>query len=201
MKAIERLGIANDTLVVVCSDNGPVLDDGYQDDAVEKLGDHRPAGPFRDGKYSVYEGGTRTPFITWWPGQVAPGASDEIVCTIDLAASLVSLVGQQIPDGGFPDSDNVLGALLGDSEARGRTALVQQDNGSSGRFGYREGKWKLVRLPPQKRKKGEEAIATSTATEALYDLDADPGETTDVRDQFPDVAARLSKSLDETVRE
>ena len=84
------------------------------------------------------------------------------------------------------------------SEARGRTALVQQDNGSSGRFGYREGTWKLVRLPPRKQKKGDGAAANPT--EALYDLDADPGETTDVRDQFPDVAARLAKNLDAIVQ-
>jgi len=197
LKAIERLDIAHDTLVVFCSDNGPVLDDGYQDGAVEKLGDHRPAGPFRDGKYSVYEGGTRTPFITWWPGRIAPGVSDDIVCTIDLPASLAHLVAQPVPMGGFPDSDNVLGALLGEPGAHGRTGLVQQDNGSSGRFGYREGTWKLVRLPPRK-KKGADAVEAKPAmkNEALYDLATDPGETTDVRDQFPDIAARLSKNLD-----
>jgi arylsulfatase A len=178
-----------------------VLDDGYKDDAVEKLGDHRPAGPFRDGKYSVYEGGTRTPFITWWPGRIAPGVSDDIVCTIDLAASLAGLVDQPLTEGAFPDSDNVLGALLGNPEARGRTALLQQDNGSSGRFGYREGNWKLVRLPPRKKKGGDQADPKpASMLEALYDLDTDPGETTDVRDQFPDVAARLSKNLDAIVQ-
>ena len=196
MKAVERLGIAKDTLVVFCSDNGPVLDDGYRDDAVEKLGDHAPAGPFRDGKYSVYEGGTRTPFFAWWPGRIAPGVSDEIVCTIDLAASLARLTGQPIPNGSFPDSVDVLAALLGTGDARGRTSLVQQDNGTSGRFGYREGKWKLVRLPP--RKKAARANGGSGPTQshdALYDLDADPGETTDVRERFPEVAARLSRDL------
>lgn len=196
MTAVERLGVAEETLLVFCSDNGPVLDDGYRDDAAEKLGDHAPAGPFRGGKYSVYEGGTRTPFIAWWPSHIAPGVSDVIVCTIDLAASLARLTGQTIANGSFPDSVDVLPALLGTAEARGRTSLVQQDNGTSGCFGYREGKWKLIRIPPGKN--DSRAIGASGPPEprdALYDLDADPGETTDVRDRFPDVAARLSRDL------
>ncbi len=128
--------------------------------------------------------------------------SDDIVCTIDLSASLAHLVGQPVPEGGFPDSENVLGALLGDPEARGRTSLVQQDNGSSGRFGYREGTWKLVRLPPR-NKKGADMVKAEQAivNEALYDLDTDPGETTDVRDQFPDVAAQLAKNLDAILKQ
>jgi arylsulfatase A-like enzyme len=199
LEAIDRLGIADDTLVVFCSDNGPVLGDGYQDDAVEKLGDHRPAGPFRDGKYSVYEGGTRTPFITWWPGRVAPGVSDEIVCTIDLAASLARLTGQPVDPGTFPDSVDVLGALLGTAGGRGRTALVQQDNGTAGRFGYREGRWKLVRLPPRSKAKRGDGLPPA-ARAALYDLEADPGETTDVSDRFPEISARLARDLDAAVQ-
>ena len=196
MKAVERLGVAKETLLVFCSDNGPVLDDGYRDDAVEKLGDHAPAGPFRNGKYSVYEGGTRIPFIAWWPGHIAPGVSDEIVCTIDLAASLARLTGQAITSGSFPDSVDVLAALLGRGDARGRTSLVQQDNGTSGCFGYREGKWKLVRLTPGKNDRRANGLSgPPEPRDALYDLDADPGETTDVRDRFPDEAARLSRDL------
>lgn len=97
MKTLDRLGLAENTLVVLCSDNGPVLDDGYKDDAVEKLGSHLPAGPFSGGKYSVLEGGTRTPFITRWKGRIQPGVSDEMVCTIDLPASFAALTGASIP--------------------------------------------------------------------------------------------------------
>jgi len=182
--AVERLGIAERTLVIVCSDNGPVLDDGYQDGAVERLGDHRPAGPYRGGKADVYEGGTRTPLVTWWPGTIPPGTSAEIVCTIDLAASLAALVGQPVGPGEFPDSVDVLDALLGRAGARGREALVLQDNGGSGRYGYRAGRWKLVRLPGRK------------PADALYDLEADPGETTDLRRAHADVVARLGADLD-----
>jgi arylsulfatase A-like enzyme len=193
--ALERLGIAEETLVIFCSDNGPVLDDGYQDDAVEKLGDHLPSGPFRGGKYSVFEGGTRTPFIAWWPGRIAPGVSDEIVSTIDLPRSLATLAGQAPAAGTFPDSEDVLGTLLGRPGGRGRGSLVQQDNGTSGRFGYRSGPWKLVRQPAG-RQRGQPVAAR----DFLYDLETDPGETTDLTPEFPELAARLATELEAVTR-
>ena len=73
MAALEKAGIAENTLIVLSSDNGPVVDDGYADQAVELLGDHRPWGDFRGGKYSSFEAGTRVPFIVSWPERVKPG--------------------------------------------------------------------------------------------------------------------------------
>jgi arylsulfatase A len=192
LATLERLDLAADTLVIVCSDNGPVLDDGYRDDAVEKLGDHRPAGPFRGGKYSVFEGGTRTPFIAWWPGRIAPGVSDEIVSTLDLGRSVAALLGAGVPAGAFPDAVDVSAALAG--AGPGRTSLLQQDNGQSGRFGLRDGSWKLVREPgPRAKQAGGPRQAPR---DALYDLDADPGETTDVSAGHPEVVERLTRELD-----
>jgi len=193
--ALERLGIARETLVIFCSDNGPVLDDGYRDDAVEKLGNHQPSGPFRGGKYSVFEGGTRTPFIAWWPGRIEPGVCAEIVCTIDLPRSLTTLAGQAPAAGTFPDSEDVLGALLGRPGASGRQSLLQQDNGTSGRFGYRAGSWKLVRQPAG-RQRGQ-AVA---ARDFLYDLETDPGEAFDRAAEFPELAARLAGELEAVTR-
>jgi arylsulfatase A-like enzyme len=200
--ALERLGIADETLVIVCSDNGPVLDDGYKDEAVEKLGDHRPAGPFRGGKYDVYEGGTRTPFIAWWPNGIVPAVCDEIVCTIDLPRTLATLAGRPPAEELFPDSEDLLGVLLGKPGALGRATLVQQDNGRSGRFGYRNGRWKLVRQPGKKQppKQADRPDSAALPRDALYDLEADPGETIDVSDRFPDVARRLARELDAAVR-
>ena len=65
VKTLERLELIDNTLIIFCSDNGPVLDDGYDDFANESLGDHEPAGPYSGGKYTVREGGTRTPCLLY----------------------------------------------------------------------------------------------------------------------------------------
>jgi arylsulfatase A len=199
LDALDRLDLASRTLVIFCSDNGPVLDDGYKDDALEKNGAHRAAGPFRGGKYSVYEGGTRTPFLTRWPGRVHPGVSDAVVCTVDLAASLAALAGATLPDDACLDSLDLHRALLGEPGAPGRDHLVQQDNGDKGNFGFRAGTWKLVRH--------DSRTARNTVVEAplanvpvprfqLFDLAADPGETTDLAERHPDRARELEEHLE-----
>ncbi len=189
MKSLESRGLAENTLVVVCSDNGPVLDDGYKDQAVELLGSHQPSGIYRGGKYSVFEGGTRTPFITWWKGRIQPGVSDQVVCTIDFAASFAALAGQPIPDANAcRDSLNVLDALLGKPGAKGRDHLVQQENNGTS-FGFREGDWKLIRHGGRKKADGTQ----------LYHLAKDPGEKTDVSAGHPDVLARMQARLDKII--
>lgn len=202
LAALDRLGIAENTLVVFCSDNGPVMDDGYADGALEKVGEHRAAGPFKGGKYSVYEGGTRTPFLARWKGTIAPGVSDEIVATIDLYASLAALTGTAVPEGAARDSENVLGALLGEPGAKGRTELVQQDNGSSGNFGFRSGKWKLVRHDKGKARNVvvEKLLETTDVPRLqLFDLAADPGETRDLSAEEPERLNAMAKRLEEIV--
>jgi arylsulfatase A len=191
MKALDRLKIAENTLVILCSDNGPVLDDGYKDGAVEKLGDHKPAGPYRGGKYSIFEGGTRTPFITRWKGRIAPGESDEVVCTVDFPASFAALAGVPVPEKQCLDSFNVMPAFLGEKDAKGRDHLLQQDNNGNN-FGLRMGDWKLVRQKPAKAK-GE------AGGEKLFDLKADPGESNNVAAAHPDVLKRMHDRLDKII--
>ena len=190
LDTLDRLHLTKKTLVVFCSDNGPVLDDGYKDGAVEKLGNHDPSGPFSGGKYSIQEGGTRTPFITRWPGHISPGVSKQIVCTIDLPASLAALTGVALREAACLDSLNVLPALLGEPDAAGRTSLVQQDNGQAGNFGFRAGHWKLQRRGGGRQKGRPQDVG-------LYDLASDPAESDNLIMQQPDVAARLSAQLDE----
>ena len=198
MKTLDRLKLADNTLVVFCSDNGPVLDDGYKDQAIQKVGSHRAAGPYSGGKYSVYEGGTRTPFITRWTGRIDPGVSTELVCTIDLAASLAALTGQPLPKNACLDSFNVLGALLGEARATGRDHLVQQNNGNNGTYALRAGHWKLHRSD---RKTARNVVVeaqlanTKVPQFQLFNLQADPGEKENVITDHPEVAARLRQQL------
>ncbi len=198
LDTLDRLELAENTLVVFCSDNGPVLDDGYKDGAVEELGEHLPAGPYRGGKYSTLEGGTRTPFITRWPGRIIPGTSEEIVCTIDFAASLAALTGVAMPSDACRDSLNVLGAMLGEKGAKGRDHLIQQDNGQGGNLGFRVGNWKLQRTQPRasaKRKK-QGPIQKS---DRLFNLAGDPGEQNDIAATHSEVTSRLSQQLDQLI--
>ncbi len=197
MKTVDRLGIAENTMIVFCSDNGPVLDDGYQDGAIEQLGSHRPGGPFSGGKYSVYEGGTRTPFITRWKGRIQPGVSDEIVCTIDLASSLAHLTRTPLPEDACLDSINVIDALLGEEQASGRESLVQQDNGSAS-IGFRSGTWKLHQYKNRTARNvvvERELTNTKVPKFALYNLDGDEAEKSNVIEQFPEVAEQMQQEL------
>ena len=94
---IWKNNLLENTIIIISSDNGPVLNDGYFDDAVEKLGDHTPAGELRGGKYSLFEAGTRVPFITYWKREKnKPQVSDEIVSQIDFLNSFSSLLGSDI---------------------------------------------------------------------------------------------------------
>ncbi|MFC5457819.1 sulfatase family protein [Prosthecobacter fluviatilis] len=199
MKTLDRLKLAENTLIVLCSDNGPVLDDGYKDGAVEKLGSHQPAGAFSGGKYSVLEGGTRTPFITRWKGRVQPGVSEQVVCTIDLASSLAALTGTALPETSCRDSINVLPALLGEPGAKGRDHLLQQDNNGVS-FGLRMGDWKLVR---HKKAKGKSQAVVSVKSHkdaeglhALYFLPDDPSEENDLSAKNPEKMQAMIAKLD-----
>ncbi|NND07316.1 MAG: arylsulfatase [Saprospiraceae bacterium] len=139
MKTLESHGLLENTLVVLSSDNGPVLNDGYYDEAVEKNGSHTPAGGLRGGKYSLFEAGTRVPFITYWSGKIEPSTSDAVVSQIDLFSSLASLVNGESAG---EDSQNLLDVLLGVS-SQGREELILE---ATSRTAYRQGDW--VMIPP-----------------------------------------------------
>ena len=192
LNTLDRLKLTNNTLVIFTSDNGPVVDDGYQDDAVAKLGSHKPAGPYRGGKYSNFEGGTRVPFIVRWPGHVSADTSSALVCQIDLLASLATLTGQALARGDLRDSSDVLNALLGKSKT-GRTELVEE----AGALSLRQGSWKYIE-PNNKQK-----VNTNTNTELgndsvpqLYDLSRDPGEKQNLATSNSDRVKSMAGALD-----
>jgi arylsulfatase A-like enzyme len=194
LSALDRLGIARNTLVIVTCDNGPVVDDGYQDQAREKLGDHQPSGPLRGGKYSKFEAGCRVPFVLRWPERIKPGVSDAIISQVDFLASFAVLTDQEAPAAEAPDSQDVLPALLGESKT-GRESVVLQGTGG---LALRRGNWKYI--PPNPRAGKANA---NTRTELgndqqpqLYDLANDLGERTNLAEGRSEVVMQLAAELD-----
>jgi arylsulfatase A-like enzyme len=191
LEKLAALGIDDQTMVIFTSDNGPVVDDGYKDEAVTKLSHHQPPGPYRGGKYSAYEGGTRVPFIVRWPGRIQPGTSKALMCQIDFMASLGKLVGQPVPPLEACDSVDVLPALLGESQA-GREQLVEH----SGVLGLRAGPWKLIE--PGKAPRVFQQTNTETGQlprPRLFNLEEDPGETRDLAEDQPEKVKELQALL------
>ncbi|MGM9759964.1 MAG: arylsulfatase [Parabacteroides sp.] len=126
LDALDEMGLTENTLVILSSDNGAVVDDGYEDRATELLGDHKPVGPLRGNKYSAFEGGTRIPAIVRWPKEIRkPQVSDALVSQIDWFASLARLVGARLPQGSAPDSYDYLDTWLGRSR-EDRPWVVEQ---------------------------------------------------------------------------
>jgi arylsulfatase A-like enzyme len=195
LATLDRLKLAENTLVLFSSDNGPVLDDGYADDAVEKLGSHKPSGPFRGGKYSIYEGGTRVPVLARWPARIKPGVSPALVSQLDLVATFAELTGQKMPADAAPDSINILPALLGESQ-QGRESFVEHANG----LAIRRGHWKYIAAPADGKKGAKVDKAKTPGAAALFDLATDVGETKNVLDENPAIGREMAALL-QTIRD
>jgi len=197
LATLDRLKLADNTLLIVTSDNGGVLDtngpDHVNSGTVETNNGHLHNGPLRAGKGSAYEGGTRVPFLVRWPGRVKAGVSDELICHVDMLATFAALAEQTLPAEAGPDSFNVLPALLGEKPDKPcRDHLIEHGNG----LAVRRGPWKLIPRGPAgaaKAKKGG-------GGPELYNLADDIGETKNVAGQHPDIVKELSGLLDQ-VRE
>lgn len=177
MKTLKEEGLLENTLIIFSSDNGPVLDDGYMDDAVEKNGSHKPWGPYRGGKYSLYEAGTRLPFITYWKGHITPGESDAMVSQIDILNSLASFTGSDLKSG---DGENLIDVFLGKSSS-GREAVVIE---ATGRTAYRKDNW--VMIPPYKGVSLSRFVNIETGNSPefqLFNIKDDPGQKTNLADK------------------
>jgi arylsulfatase A-like enzyme len=192
LEALERNGLTQSTLVLFSSDNGPVVDDGYRDEAVERLGSHKPAGIYRGGKYSNFDGGTRVPFIVRWPGHVkADSTSDALFSQVDLFGSLAALTGQKLAGEAAPDSFNALPAMLGQSK-QGRPYLVEH----AGSLAIIEKDWKFI-APSQgpKMNKDTNTELGNDPAPQLYDLHDDPWERNNVAGQQPERVRQLTELL------
>jgi len=180
INTLENEGVLGNTLIILSSDNGPVINDGYVDYAVEKLGDHNPSGPFRGGKYSLFEAGTRVPFITYWRGRIEPGISDALASQIDIISSLSGMTGSGKRG---PDSYNMLDLLLG-SDTAGRAELILE---AGGRTAFRKGNWVMIPPypgPPIARNVNIE-LGNSDVYQ-LYNLDEDTGQQANLAETNPE---------------
>lgn len=182
IKKLKELGIEDNTIIMLSSDNGPVLDDGYQDDAVELIGEHNQNGAFRGGKYSSFEAGTRVPFIVSWPETVKPGASDALTSQIDWFASLAKLVNFEIPQGAAPDSRDEIETILGKS-SENCDFVVEQSTSLS----IVKDNWKYI-----EPSNGGPMISWGVNIESgclkspqLYNLSEDKGETNNLAKKYP----------------
>lgn len=161
VKTLEENGLLDNTLIIFTSDNGPVLNDGYVDDAVEKIGDHTPAGGLRGGKYSLFEAGTRVPFFTYWRGTIEPSVSEAMVCQIDLLSSLAQLVDSDTRVG---DSQELLDTFLG-KKSKGRDHLVIE---ATSRTAFKQGDWVLI--PPYKGPAVSKFVNIETGNSSEFQL-------------------------------
>lgn len=127
LSTLKKLGIDKNTIILLTSDNGPVVDDGYADQAVELLGNHKPSGPLRGNKYSSFEGGTRVPFIVTWPENIRKGQiSEALVSQIDLFQSFAQLLNATLPKGACPDSRGHWSSLVGEDNV-GCPYVIEQN--------------------------------------------------------------------------
>ena len=191
LDVLDSLGLAENTIVIFTSDNGPVLDDGYQDQAIEKLGGHKPAGAFRSGKYSSYDGGTHVAFLLRWTGHVLPGESEALVSQLDLYASLAALLGKE---NATLDGENVLDALLGKSP-RGRRSLLLDAPGNN--VILREGDW--IYIPPMAQEGYWVPPMESGRMKEpqLFNVRRDVGQRHNVAPQHPRRVQRMEKAVRE----
>lgn len=177
---LEELGIADQTLVIFTSDNGPHYEGGIN----PKVFDSN--GPLRGGKRDLYEGGIRVPQIAWWPGKIASGSrSDHPTAFWDFAPTAIDLAkGEKVAE---MDGISIVPTLMGDTDKQERHAyLYWEFYEQGGKQAVRLGQWKGVRLNASKNSDGPIE---------LYDLDADPGETVNLSDSYPEVVHRIQEAM------
>jgi arylsulfatase A-like enzyme len=192
LSVLEQNQLTKNTLVIFTSDNGPVVDDGYRDDAKEKLGSHSPSGPLRGGKYSIFEAGTRVPFIARWPDRIKPGVSDALISQVDFLATFAALARQEFNQKTAPDTQNILLALLGDSPTA-RATLIEHTGG----LAVRQENWKFI--PKRSGPKRNANTDTETGNDPepqLYDLSTDLGEKENIANKHPDKVRELTAILE-----
>ena len=185
MRTLDRLGLAENTLVIYSSDNGAYVSDEQG---------HRPNGPLRGIKSTSWEGGTRVPFVVSWPARLKPGVSDDLVSTLDVPATVCAAAGLAVPEGALPDSCNLLPVLSGEKDAAARDELILQSG--NGELAVRSGPWKYIPdLDLAEGWKSPKKDPKAPPRPGLFDLSQDPGETRNLAKENPEQARRLAGIL------
>ncbi|WP_044254072.1 sulfatase family protein [Rhodopirellula sp. SWK7] len=195
--ALERNGMADNTLVIFTSDNGCSKAAG-----IPKLAGqgHIVSAHLRGSKADLWDGGHRIPFIVRWPGKVAAGSqNNSLICLTDLLATTCEILGIDMPSGSGEDSVSFLPALSGDPIVSTRNGVIHHS--FSGHFAYRQGKWKLLlaRASGGWSAPNEANAPAGSPIAQLYDMDADIGEQHNLYTEKPEVAAQLLKLLEQDV--
>lgn len=191
---LKTQGVYENTLIIFTSDNGAVLQDGYEDNALALVGKHKPNGPFRGGKYSAYEAGTRVPLIVHYPEKISPGVSDSLISQVDIYASLAALTEQTLNKTEAIDSENHLNAFTNSQQAA-REYLLEE----SYTLAIRHNQWKYIE-PTQNKNTW---IAENKFIEGgyknipqLFNLAEDQGETKNLASKYPDKVTTLQNKID-----
>ncbi len=217
-RALARAGLSEETLFIVTSDNGSYMyrldapdspikathGRDHPDDLRDHLDDpkvhgflsrnHRANGPWRGTKADIWEGGHRVPYIARWPGRIEAGSRcDETICHVDLMATCANLAGAGIPDGAAEDSFSIVPLLEGRNDSWKRPPVI--NHSANGTFALRDGRWKLI-AGSGSGGRGRPKSKPWTTPYQLYDLETDPGETTNVAERFPEELARLTAKLE-----
>lgn len=194
LRYLEQKGLLDNTLVIFTSDNGAVVQDGYQDEAEERLGDHDPHGGLRGGKYSLFDGGAHIPMVVYWKDHVTAGTSDAFVSQLDLFASLGRLVGGSVAEG--LDSEDHLEAFLGQKRGLkdGRNALYLE---ATSRIEFVEVPYVLI--PPYKGIKIQPHVNIELGnldSWSLYNLADDRHQDQDLADTEPRQLEKMKATFD-----
>ncbi|MBC7816573.1 MAG: sulfatase-like hydrolase/transferase [Planctomycetaceae bacterium] len=189
LSALDRLKLTDNTLVIFTSDNGGVMDDGYEDVGSDK---YHPNAPLRGTKGTLFEGGHRVPFIARWPGRIKAGTDNNtLIAHLDMTATFAALTGVELPKGAAADSFNVLPTLLGEkTDSPPRPHFVAHTGGTQGPFAIRQGDWKFIQ-PGGGGRQAEQSKKDATQAGQLFNLVEDVGEQNNLVAKHSEKVAEL----------
>jgi arylsulfatase A-like enzyme len=197
MAATEQAGIAQDTLIIVTSDNGCSPQANFP---LHLEKGHNPSYNMRGHKADIYDGGHRVPFLVRWPAQVKGGQKTaQLTCLTDFMATAADILGQKLPDNAAEDSFSFLPALTGRKSEAARPNIIHHSiNGS---FAIREGSMKLELCADSggwSDPRPGQAPKGSPASQ-LYDLSSDIAEQDNLLAAKPEAAAKLEALLESQI--